>query len=91
MNEEIKFDSEIISCGELSGVVVTQHVLSGTVSILKDRSTYSGPYRVTPSGNEQKLYTSEKVMAEDVTVESIPYFEVSNTSGGTTAIIGGNN
>lgn len=90
MNEQAKLDSEILSCGELNGVVVTQHVLIGTVSIMKERSTYSGPYRVVPIGNEQKLYTSEKVMADDVTVESIPYFEVSNTSGGTTAIIGGN-
>ncbi len=90
MNEEAKLDSEILPCGELNGVVVTQHVLIGTVSIMKERSIYSGPYRVVPSGNEQKLYTSEKVMADDVTVESIPYFEVSNTSGGTTAIIGGN-
>ncbi len=90
MNGEVKFESEVVSCCELSGVVVTQHALSGTVSIMKDRSTYSGPYRVVPSGNEQKLYTSEKVMADDVTVESIPYFEVSNASGGTTAIIGGN-
>lgn len=32
MNEEIKLDSEIISCGELSGVVVTQYVLSGKVN-----------------------------------------------------------
>lgn len=90
MNDEVKLESEVVSCYELSGIVVTQHVLFGTVDILKDRSSYSGPYRVTPKAREQMLYTSEKVMADDVTIEGIPYYEVTNTSGGTTAIIGGN-
>lgn len=75
----------------IDGIVNTCVVLRGTVQILKERKKYVGPYIVTPSANEQKLYTADKAMDQDVTIESIPYFEVSNTSGGTTAIIGGNN
>lgn len=74
----------------IDGIVNTCVELRGTVQILKEHEKYIGPYVVTPSANEQKLYTADKAMTQDVTIESIPYFEVSNTSGGTTAIIGGN-
>ena len=72
------------------GVVHTTIELQGTVHILKDRETYEGTYNVIPSGKKQTLYTVEKVMKENVVVEKIPYYEVSNDSDGITAIIGGN-
>lgn len=75
---------------ELRGVVHTTVELHGTVHILKDHKTYEGTYNVIPSGKKQTLYTVEKVMKDNVTVESIPYYEVSNDSDGITAIIGGN-
>lgn len=75
----------------LVGVVHTTIELQGTVHILKDRETYEGIYNVIPSGKKQTLYTVEKVMKENVVVEKIPYYEVSNDSDGITAIIGGNN
>ncbi len=49
---------------------------------------YTGDYRVTPKVEEQTLSTKEKSMVKDVTVKAIPFFNVSNTSGGRTVYIG---
>lgn len=50
---------------------------------------YEGPYEVTPTLETQMLATRNKTMSDDVTVFEIPYAEVGNTAGGTTATIGG--
>lgn len=50
--------------------------------------TYSGEYDVIPSTTMQTLETKHKAMGDDVTIQEIPYAEVSNTSGGVTATIG---
>lgn len=50
--------------------------------------TYKGDYLVKPKVTEQTIPTRDKVMLDDVTIEPIPFFNVSNTSGGTTAYIG---
>lgn len=51
---------------------------------------YEGDYDVTPSTYQDKvLATRNLVMTKDVTVRKIPQFEVSNTAGGKTLIIGG--
>lgn len=55
-----------------------------------DYEVYEGEYSVTPSVERQTLDTSNKLLQADVTVEKIPYAEVTNNSGGTTATIGGN-
>lgn len=49
---------------------------------------YEGSYTVTPMVAEQTLDTSQKLMQSDVVIKKIPYFEVSNNSGGITASIG---
>ena len=49
---------------------------------------YKGEYVVTPTVEAQTLPTKKKVLFEDMTVEAIPYAEVSNNSGGKTASIG---
>lgn len=49
---------------------------------------YDGEYTVTPKVEAQTLPTKEKVMLDDVTVKAIPFFNVSNTSGGSTVYIG---
>lgn len=49
---------------------------------------YEGEYKVTPSVSNQTLDTANKLMKSDVTIEEIPYAEVSNNSGGKTASIG---
>lgn len=47
-----------------------------------------GSYTVTPKIEEQTLATKNKSMADDLTIEGIPYSEVENPSGGKTVNIG---
>ena len=49
---------------------------------------YEGVYEVTPKTTGQTMETKDKLMADDVNINAIPFFEVSNTSGGKTAYIG---
>lgn len=49
---------------------------------------YEGSYIVVPRVTEQTMHTKEKVMIDDVLVKAIPFFNVSNTSGGNTVYIG---
>lgn len=54
-----------------------------------DREHYLGDYDVVPGREKTVLETAAKVMDDDVTVHPIPYYQVSNNSGGTTVYIGG--
>lgn len=58
------------------------------VPVYEDAPLYEGEYEVTPKVTEQTLPTAQKFLERDVTIEKIPYFEVTNNSGGTTASIG---
>lgn len=49
---------------------------------------YNGEYEITPQIESQTLLTAQKYMSDDVTVKEIPYYSVSNTSGGNTVYIG---
>lgn len=49
---------------------------------------YAGSYEVTPKVDGQTLSTKGRVMTDDVTVHPIPFFNVSNNSGGRTVYIG---
>lgn len=50
---------------------------------------YNGPYEVIPMVNTtQILPTANLFLSENVNVDQIPYYEVSNPSGGKTATIG---
>ena len=49
---------------------------------------YEGDYIVTPKVESQTMPTKNKLLTEDVTIKSIPFFNVSNTSGGSTVFIG---
>lgn len=59
------------------------------ISVGVDAEVYDGEYEVTPSQLEQKLETFNKLLKDDVTVKSIPYYEVDNIENGVTVIIGG--
>lgn len=59
-----------------------------TASIRENVEYYEGDYDVTPAVNSQTLDTAKKFMGDDVTVNPIPFFDVSNTAGGTTVYIG---
>lgn len=53
-----------------------------------DAEIYTGQYNVTPKPEAQSLNTAQKLMTDDVTIKSIPYYDVSNTAGGRTVFIG---
>lgn len=55
----------------------------------EDIEPYEGTYDVTPALVAQTMPTRDKRMLDNVTVQEIPYHEVSNAAEGTTAIIGG--
>lgn len=50
--------------------------------------TYDGEYSVTPKVNSQTMETEGKLMSDNLTINSIPYFDVKNQSGGNTIYIG---
>lgn len=54
-----------------------------------EAETYTGDYEVTPDADEtQVLYTAKKYLYSNITVEKIPYAEVTNPSDGITVTIG---
>lgn len=48
---------------------------------------YEGEYTVIPKTEEQTLKTANKVMSDNLVVEKIPYYEVTNTANGKTVTI----
>lgn len=54
--------------------------------VISELEPYTGAYTVTPKMMEQRLATKQKRMTDDVTVQAIPYYEVSNESGTTVTI-----
>ena len=63
-------------------------VLTGSLSKPIGYVDYTDSYEVTPKTTEQVLQTKDKHLTDDVTIKSIPFFEVSNTAGGSTVYIG---
>lgn len=55
----------------------------------KEYEHYGGDYDVVPGREGTVLETQDKVLDDDVVVHPIPFFKVSNLSGGTTCYIGG--
>lgn len=49
---------------------------------------YDGSYVMTSSSSNQTMNTKNKILLDDVTIESMPRTEVENDGGGTTIIIG---
>ena len=48
---------------------------------------YHGDYEITPKVNAQEMQTEGKIMLDNVKIKSIPFYNVSNTSGGSTVHI----
>lgn len=63
--------------------------LTGHVCMPDGYDIYSGDYNIIPETFSQTIESKNKVMKNDVTIAGIPFYEVSNTEGGTTCIIGG--
>ena len=78
------------SSGQLSGFLNAHKGISGLLTIpsTPGLELYGGPYEVTPKAwEEQVLQTEGKLMADDVTVFRVPYYETSNLFDGKTAYI----
>ena len=83
----------------ITGVISQNEIITGVISqkesIVGDLATaytahasvYEGDYEITPTVGEQELKTKHKYMNDDIMVHAIPFFEVSNTSGGNTVFI----
>lgn len=69
----------------IAGAVPVRVDVAGTavVSALE----YAGPYDITPFFSAQTLPTAKRLMQQDVIIEKIPQYEVSNDYG-TTLILG---
>ena len=61
--------------------------LTSPETIIHETPEYKGEYNIIPSTEQQILPTENKKMVKDLVVEKVPYFEVTNAQGGTTAII----
>lgn len=73
----------------LSAKIKTRNVLSGVMQISKKQieyEKYKGLYDITPTIDKQELQTEKKVMIENLTIESIPFYEVANPTGETIII-----
>lgn len=55
--------------------------------VIGDATPYEGEYEILPMPEAQRLPTAKRYCTEDIRVRGIPFYEVSNTSGGTTIII----
>lgn len=53
-----------------------------------DAEHYTGEYIVTPDTESQTLETAGKLLDDNVTIKEIPFYNVSNNSGGSTVYIG---
>lgn len=74
----------------LSGVLNSRDKLVGNLALPTGYTYFNGPYEVTPKINSQTIETKDKLMAKNISVKSIPYYEVTNSYNGLTIIIGGN-
>ena len=80
MPMEVRFCSDTISAVKFDKTHIVTKYVGGEL--------YEGDYAVTPKIDEQTIPTKDKFLVKDVTINPIPYFDVSNTSGGSTVYIG---
>lgn len=78
----------IKTAGSLVGTIKSGGSLSGKTYLPEFFDTYRGNYTVVPSPNSRVMETKDKFMSDDVTIKAIPFYNVSNTSGGSTVYIG---
>lgn len=86
VNNALEQRIDVFTRGVNQMIGIIQDVI--IVPVYEDVPEYQGAYRVTPKIVEQKMETSGKFLRDDVTVESIPFFNVGNSSGGSTVYIG---
>lgn len=86
-----ELNGTLTSAGLLHGSLVgDHHKIQGALTIpsTPGLELYGGPYEVTPKAwDAQVLETEGKLMADDVTVFKVPYYETINLFDGKTAYI----
>ena len=86
----IRYSGQVVTAHDLRGTVVARSpdwkatVVSG---MLGGGIPFDGPYEVTPDADGETLATRMKTMADDVTINPIPYVETTNEAGGYTISI----
>ena len=78
----------IKTVGSLVGTIKSEGSLSGKTYLPEFFDTYRGNYTIVPAPDKQVMETKDKFMSDDVTIKAIPFYNVSNTSGGSTVFIG---
>jgi len=83
-----ELDGSISSVDGIKCIISPIGQLSGSVSKnIEEVPVYHGDYEVIPdANNDQILYTSNKILKDDITVKKVPYFETHNESGTTVYI-----
>ncbi len=83
-----ELDGSISSVDGITCIISPVGQLSGSVSKnIEEVPVYHGDYEVIPDAhNDQILYTSNKILKDDVTVKKVPYYETHNESGTTVYI-----
>ena len=72
----------------LVGKITTTGALIGEMAMPVGYVNYNGSYEATPKVEKQTLPTKDKYMTDNVTIQAIPCFDVSNEAGGSTVYIG---
>lgn len=86
---QVSLHGRIVGQANLQGNLSKGISLTGVLSIPDEYSDYLEEYCPTPTVDGLTLSTRDKHMTKDLVIKPIPIYEVSNSYGGTTFIIGG--
>lgn len=86
-------NSKEVSPIKIRGNITAKSTISGSISHLNKEEPvpkYEGNYTVLPLAfQDTVLLTKDKKMTDNVIIKEIPYYETSNSSGGSTVYIAG--
>ena len=82
-----KLYGSVIQKQNISGSIVLKQSVNGVLALPYGGKRYEGKYEVTPSIDGEVLETANKMMIDDVTINAIPYQDVTNPQGGRTITI----
>lgn len=80
-------EASIVLRGRLNPTASTLTGRLNNASVMVE--LYDGEYNVIPKVDAQELETANKLMGENVVIQQIPFYSVSNDANGSTIIIGG--
>lgn len=89
LNEIVTIRAELASLSNIMCEVAPTGIISAEITLpdFIGGGQYTGDYMVIPKAHAATvLPTNGKLMADDVTVSEIPYYETSNISGNTVYI-----